>query len=64
MPVTPYAAGTGRKGCAVAAHGGISLDLTRMDDVVDVRPEDRQIDVQTGSLREGRWLLTGIVTEG
>jgi D-lactate dehydrogenase (cytochrome) len=48
MPVTPYAAGTGLEGNAVPARGGISLDLTRMDDVLDYRPEDFQIDVGPG----------------
>jgi D-lactate dehydrogenase (cytochrome) len=48
VPVTPYAAGTGLEGNAVPVHGGISLDLTRMDDVVDYRPEDFQIDVGPG----------------
>ncbi|MFC4542049.1 FAD-binding oxidoreductase [Halosolutus amylolyticus] len=48
VPVTPYAAGTGLEGNAVPAHGGISLDLTRMDEVVDYRPEDFQIDVGPG----------------
>ncbi|GAB3674847.1 FAD-binding oxidoreductase [Halopiger thermotolerans] len=48
VPVTPYAAGTSLEGNAVPAHGGISLDLTRMDDVVDYRPEDFQIDVGPG----------------
>ncbi|WP_455449674.1 FAD-binding oxidoreductase [Natrinema thermotolerans] len=48
VPVTPYAAGTGLEGAAVPAHGGISLDLTRMDAVVDYRPDDFQIDVEPG----------------
>ncbi|WP_435358935.1 FAD-binding oxidoreductase [Haloarchaeobius sp. DFWS5] len=48
VPVTPYAAGTGLEGNAVPAHAGISLDMTRMDAVVDFRPEDFQIDVQPG----------------
>ncbi|MFC6767800.1 FAD-binding oxidoreductase [Natrinema soli] len=48
VPVTPYAAGTGLEGNAVPTHGGISLDLTRMDDVVDYRPDDVQIDVGPG----------------
>ncbi|WP_254524225.1 FAD-binding oxidoreductase [Natrinema caseinilyticum] len=48
VPVTPYAAGTGLEGNAVPAHGGISLDLTRMDGVVDYRPDDFQIDVGPG----------------
>ncbi len=48
VPVTPYAAGTGLEGNAVPAHEGISLDLTRMADVLDVRPDDFQIDVEPG----------------
>ncbi|MXV62512.1 FAD-binding protein [Natronorubrum sp. JWXQ-INN-674] len=48
VPVTPYAAGTGLEGNAVPARGGISMDLTRMDEIVDYRPEDFQIDVEPG----------------
>lgn len=48
VPVTPYAAGTSLEGNAVPAFEGISLDLTRMDAVLDVRPDDFQIDVQPG----------------
>ncbi|QLG26104.1 FAD-binding oxidoreductase [Halorarum halophilum] len=48
VPVTPFAAGTGIEGNAVPTHGGISLDLTRMDSVDEVRPADRQIDVEAG----------------
>ncbi|WP_436923005.1 FAD-binding oxidoreductase [Halosimplex amylolyticum] len=50
IPVTPYAAGTGLEGNAVPAHEGISLDTTRMNEILDVRPEDLQIDVQPGVL--------------
>jgi D-lactate dehydrogenase (cytochrome) len=50
IPVTPYAAGTGLEGNAVPAHAGISMDLTRMDDIVEIRPADHQIDVQPGVL--------------
>ena len=48
IPVTPFAAGTGIEGNAVPTRGGISLDLTRMDDVREIRPADRQIDVEPG----------------
>jgi len=48
IPVTPYAAGTSLEGNPVPAHGGISMNLTRMDAVLDVRPEDFQIDVEPG----------------
>ena len=47
-PVTPYGAGTGIAGNAVPVQGGLSLDLTRMDAVIDVRPDDFQIDAQPG----------------
>jgi D-lactate dehydrogenase (cytochrome) len=46
--VTPYAAGTGIEGNAVPARGGISLDLRRMDSVLEVRPDDLQVDVEPG----------------
>ncbi|WP_280535963.1 FAD-binding oxidoreductase [Halopenitus sp. POP-27] len=50
IPVTPYAAGTSLEGHAVPVEGGISINMTRMDDVLDVRPDDFQIDVQPGIL--------------
>ncbi|WP_415378782.1 FAD-binding oxidoreductase [Halosimplex sp. TS25] len=50
IPVTPFAAGTGLEGNAVPAHEGISLDTTRMDQILDVRPEALQIEVQPGVL--------------
>ena len=50
VPVTPYAAGTGLEGNAVPAHRGISLDLSRMNAVLDVRPDDFQVDVEPGVL--------------
>ena len=48
VPVTPFAAASGLEGGAVPVEAGISLDLTRMDAVIDVRPDDFQIDVQPG----------------
>ncbi len=48
VPVTPYAAGSGLEGNATPVERGISLDMTRMDAILDVRPEDFQIDVQPG----------------
>ena len=48
IPVTPYAAGTGLEGNALPAHRGVSMDLTRMDSVLDVRPADFQVDVEPG----------------
>lgn len=48
VPVTPYAAGTGLEAGAVPVEGGVSLNLTRMDRVLDVRPESLQVDVEPG----------------
>jgi len=50
VPVTPYAAGTSLEGNPVPVEGGISMDLTRMDEVLAVRPGDFQVDVQPGVL--------------
>ena len=50
VPVTPYAAGTGLEGGAVPAECGISMDTTRMDEILAVRPADLQVDVQPGVL--------------
>ncbi|MUV87412.1 FAD-binding protein [Natronomonas sp. CBA1123] len=48
VPVTPYAAGTSLEGNAVPLFKGISMDMTKMNDVLDVRPDDFQIDVEPG----------------
>ncbi|MFP4188970.1 MAG: FAD-binding oxidoreductase [Halobacteriales archaeon] len=48
VPVTPYAAATGLEGNAVPVRGGVSLDMTEMDSVIDVRPDDFQVDVEPG----------------
>jgi D-lactate dehydrogenase (cytochrome) len=48
IPVTPYAAGTSLEGNATPAFEGISMDLMRMNDVLEVRADDFQIDVQPG----------------
>ncbi|PSQ33788.1 lactate dehydrogenase [Halobacteriales archaeon SW_12_69_24] len=48
VPVTPYAAGTSMEGNAVPLFRGVSMDMTKMDAVLDVRPEDFRIDVEPG----------------
>lgn len=52
VPVTPYAAGTSMEGHPIPVHGGISMDLTRMDRILDIRPGDLQVDVQPGVIGE------------
>jgi D-lactate dehydrogenase (cytochrome) len=48
IPVTPWGAGTSLEGNPIPVHGGIVLDLMRMDRILEVRPEDFQVDVQAG----------------
>jgi D-lactate dehydrogenase (cytochrome) len=48
VPVTPYAAGTSLEGNPIPVEGGISMNLTRMDEIIAVRPDDLQMDVQPG----------------
>ena len=62
VPVTPYAAGTSLEGNAVPAHRGVSLDLSRMDAVLEVRPDDFQIDVEPGLL--GAQVEEAVADEG
>jgi D-lactate dehydrogenase (cytochrome) len=62
VPVTPYAAGTSLEGNAVPAHEGISMDLTKMSDVLEVRADDFQIDVQPGIM--GSAVEEAVASEG
>jgi D-lactate dehydrogenase (cytochrome) len=50
VAVTPFAAATGIEGNAVPVQGGISLDMTRMDSILEIRPDDLQVDVEPGIL--------------
>jgi len=48
IPIVPWGAGTSLEANPVAVHGGISLDLSKMDQIVDIRPQDFQVTVQPG----------------
>ena len=48
IPVTPVAVNSSLEGQTVPLRGGISLDLTRMNRVLDFRPDDLQVTVQPG----------------
>ncbi len=52
VPVTPWGAGTSTEGNPVPVHGGLVVDLTRMDRILAIRPQDLQADVQPGVLRK------------
>ena len=38
IPVTPFGAGTSLEGHVIPVHGGISLDLTRLDRILELSP--------------------------
>jgi len=48
FPVTPRGAGTGLAGSAVPAGGGVILDMSRMNRILDIRIPDRLTVVQPG----------------
>jgi D-lactate dehydrogenase (cytochrome) len=51
VPVTPFAARTSLEGHVIPLAGGISLDLTRMDRILEIRPESLTATVQAGVTR-------------
>ncbi|NIJ36066.1 D-lactate dehydrogenase (cytochrome) [Sphingopyxis panaciterrae] len=52
IPIVPFGAGTSIEGNAAPVHGGISLDMSRMDAVLAVHAEDFDCVVQPGVRRE------------
>ncbi len=52
VPVTPWGAGTSTEGNPVPTKGGLVMDMTRMNKILDIRPQDLQADVQPGVLRK------------
>src|SRR4051812_12334266 len=51
VPVVPFGAGTSLEGHVIPLHGGISLDLTRMCEIVVLRPDDLTATVRPGVTR-------------
>ena len=52
VPVTPWGAGTSTEGNPVPTRGGLVMDMTRMDKIIEIRPHDLQADVEPGVLRK------------
>ena len=52
VPVIPYGVGSSLEGHLLAVQGGISIDLSRMNRVLQVNPEDLTAAVEPGVTRE------------
>jgi len=52
VAVTPWGAGTSTEGNPVPACGGLVMDMTQMNKILEIRPQDLQADVQPGVLRK------------
>jgi D-lactate dehydrogenase (cytochrome) len=52
VPVIPYGCGSSVEGHLLAVRGGLSIDLSRMDQVLAVRPQDLSATAQAGCTRE------------
>jgi D-lactate dehydrogenase (cytochrome) len=52
VPVTPWGAGTSTEGNPVPTRGGLIVDMTRMNRILEIRPQDLQADVEPGVLRK------------
>jgi len=48
IPVTPWGAGSSLEGNPIPVRGGIVLDFSRMNRIIDIREEDFQADVEPG----------------
>ena len=52
VPLIPFGAGSSVEGHVLAIHGGIALDVTRMNQVLAVNVDDLDVTVQAGVTRK------------
>ena len=52
VPVVPFGEGSSLEAHTIPVHGGISLDLGRMNEIVEIRPDDFVARVQPGVTHE------------
>ena len=52
VPVIPFGVGSSLEGHLLAVQGGISIDVSRMNQVLSVNPEDLTVTVQPGITRK------------
>lgn len=52
MPIIPYGAGSSVEGHLIAVRGGLSIDLSRMNNILAVRPDELSATVQAGVTRK------------
>jgi len=52
VPIVPFGAGTSIEGNTLAVHGGVSVDLSEMTQIVSINAEDFDCTVQAGVRRE------------
>jgi D-lactate dehydrogenase (cytochrome) len=62
VPVIPFGVGSSLEGHLLAVQGGISIDVSRMDQVLAINPEDLTVTVQPGVTRKA--LNEAVKSEG